>query len=56
MFTQRVHAYSFMPLFTQSNLREQTHLKANKTGAFHVFTSRTNCAHARVQFIPPLGG
>ena len=56
MFTQRVHANSFMPLFTQPDLREQTHPKANKTKAFHVFTSRTNCAHARVQFIPPLGG
>lgn len=30
MFTQRVHANSFMPLFTQPDLREQTHPKANK--------------------------
>ena len=56
MLTQRVHANSFTPLFTQSDLREQAHPKANKTRAFRVFTSRTNCAHAHVQFIPPLGG
>lgn len=56
MFTQRVHAFLFTPLFTQPTLREQIHPKANKIGTFQVFTSRTNYAHARVQFIPPLGG
>lgn len=56
MFTPSVHTNSFTRLFTQLNLREQTRPIANKTSAFNVFISRTNCAHAHVQFIPPFRG